>query len=153
MHFNQPKLHIFGFPLLKICHLKLNYTLCIQHQLKNKLDEGRSHIPKRTSTKVIWKWLPKLGDRTCSSKGAREFFSRGTLVSFGTRGMLWNLEALITPPVGPDSTGGAPHHAGRATVAIFGPVHFLVLSFGVVSSSMIKMTWEFSWIFLKMFSV
>ena len=52
-HLDQLKLQIFGFPLLKMCHLKMIYTPCILHQLKSKLDEGRSHIPKRNSTKVI----------------------------------------------------------------------------------------------------
>ena len=57
--------------------------------------------------------------------------------------MLWNLEALITPSVGPERAGGVPKGGGRVTVALLAPGHFLVMSFGVVSSLMIKMTWEF----------
>ena len=153
MHFNQQKPQIFGFPLLKMCHLKLNYTQWIQHQLKNKLDEWRSHIPKSDFTKGIWKWLPKLGDRRCSSKRARDFFLRSTWVSFGTRGMHWSFGAHLTPHGGPERAGGAPKGGGHATVPLRGSVHFLVLSFGLVSSLMIKMTWEFSRIFLEIFSV
>ena len=65
-------------------------------------------------------------------------------MSFGTREMLWDLEAHITPPLGPERAGGTPHHAGRATVALLVPGHFLVMSFGMVSPLSIKMTWEFS---------
>ena len=32
---------------------------------------------------------------------------------------------------------------GRATVALLAPGHFLVMSFGVVSPLMIKITWKF----------
>ena len=74
-------------------------------------------------------------------------------MSFGTRGMHWSFEAHIAPHGGPKRAGGAPHPAGRATVALLASGHFLVMSLGVVSSLIIKMTWEFSWLFLKIFSV
>ena len=70
----------------------------------------------------------------------QEIFSSGTWSSFRTRGRHWSFALHITPLVGQKRAGSAPHLAGRATVALLASVHFLTLSFGLVSPLSIKLT-------------